>query len=76
MKLEALSDLAYSKKWGNLIRIRWKKMVIARMVKIQYYPEEPRPCKRKACEEMFDDPMSTFKHIRDLHFKKKQKKHH
>ena len=70
MKLEALPDLAYSRKWGNRIRIQWKKIVLARIEKIEYYPK-PKPCKRKACEQMLNNPCTTFKHIRDVHLKKK-----
>ena len=43
------------------------------MERIEYYPE-PRPCQKKACEEMLTNPCTTFKHIRDVHLKKKSKK--
>ena len=69
LQLRPLSDLAHSSKWGNLVRKRWKQLVLKGNIDVLVYPN-PRTCNFKACDEVLVNPLESFIHIRMKHLPK------
>jgi len=75
LSLSPMSDLAYSMKHGADVRKQWKDLVLAG----SYIPSQftgVKRCKWADCQEIFEDAVEAFKHIRDTHLKPKQLKVH
>jgi len=73
LSLSPVTDLAYSFQHGADVRKQWKDLVLAG----SYIPSQftgIKRCKWAGCEEIFEDAVEAFKHIRDIHLKPKQPK--
>jgi len=73
LSLSPITDLAYSFQHGADVRKQWKDLVLAG----SYIPSQftgIKRCKWTGCEEIFEDAVEAFKHIRDIHLKPKQPK--
>jgi len=73
LSLAPITDLAYTHLHGADVRKQWKDLVLAG----SYIPSQfqgIKRCKWTECNEVFEDAVEAFKHIRDIHLKPKQPK--
>jgi len=73
LSLAPITDLAYTHLHGADVRKQWKDLVLAGSYIPSQYQGVKR-CKWTECNEIFEDAVEAFKHIRDIHLKPKQPK--